>query len=412
MIEAELKNLYLRLNIAKPKPIKGKGKGKGKERKPKPKKIPLENLIKGRAPEDLVGDLSKCGVLKKLQPAKITDFLGDHNLLRTLQESKATGQVDPSLAQLREVCTNFIALPMADGFTCGCEEANQPPKPTPPGVTLPEDFKPKEFKCEKANRTFMFYGPQGTGKSLMLRAIATETNSMVLDISAYNVADRFKDNKKGFQQMLVTTFKVAREFQPAIIFMDEIEQYFPGKVKKAKKKGGPPAPVIGRCSKFKKDLMTQITKHLEHTDRVTFIGMTNRPNLCNLKEVTKFFYKKFYFPYPDAAARQIIFKQLVEKQGVLLTDSFKLSMFAHVTEGVTPGSMARAINTVLTKRRKADIVLRPLTVQDFAVPLAENYSCSAEEYTMFNDFTQAVTGIKARNEALENKDDKKKPKPK
>lgn len=336
--------------------------------------------------------------------------MGDHNYLRTLQESKATGQPDPSLAQLREVCTNFIILPMADGFTCGCEEKPEGEKPpVSPNVTIPEDFKPKEFKCEKANRTFLFYGPQGTGKSLMLRAIASESNAMVLDISAYNVADRFKDNKKGFQQMLVTTFKVAREFQPAIIFIDELEQYFPGKVKKNKKKGAPPPPVIGRCSKFKKDLMTQVTKHLEHTDRVALIAMTNRPNLCNLKETTKFFYKKFYFPYPDAAARQMIFKHLVEKQNVRLTDAFKLSMFAHVTEGVTPGSMSRAIQTVLTKRRKEDIALRPLVVQDFVVPLAENYSCSAEEYQMFSAFTQSVTGIADRLTLLENGDDKKKP---
>lgn len=406
-----MKNLYLRLNMTRPKPPKKTTKGKNKGKGGKKKKIPLEELIKGRAPVDLMGDLSKCGVLKKLAPAKMSDFLGDHNYLRTLLESKAAGQPDPSLAQLREVCTSFIALPMADGFKCGCEEPPEGEKPLPTGVTLPEDFKPKEFKCEQANRTFMFYGPQGTGKSLMARAIASETNAIVLDISAYNVADRFKDNKKGFQQMLVTTFRVAKEFQPSIILIDEIEQYFPGKIKKNKKKGAPPPPVIGRCSKFKKDFLNQVAKHLAHTDRVSIIGMTNRPNLCNLKEVTSFFYKKFYFPYPDAAARQLIFKHLVEKNGVKLTDAFKLSMFSHVTEGVTPGSMSRAIQTVLTNRRKTDIVLRPLVVQDFTVPISENYSCSAEEYAMFNTFTNAVTGITARLDALENgKDDKKNPK--
>lgn len=247
----------------------------------------------------------------------------------------------------------------------------------------------------------------------MLKAIASETRAMVLDISAYNVADRFPD-KKQFQQMLVTTFRVAKEFQPAIIFIDEVEQYFPGKVKKVKAKKGTnpiPPPVIGRCSKFKKDLMGQVTKHLEHTDRVALIGMTSRPWLCNLKEVTKFFYKKFYFPYPDSSARATIFKKLCEKKDVKLTDAFKMTMFTHITEGVTPGSMEKALNTVVTKRRKADIDLRPLTVQDFVVPLSENYTCSAEEYQMFTDFTHAVTGIKDRQAAIAAPtDDKKKKK--
>lgn len=359
-------------------------------------------MIKGRAPEDLMGDLTKAGVIKILPPSKMSDFLGDHNYLRTLQESNSKGQPDPSLAQLREVCSTYMVLPLANGFQCPCTNTDQI-KPAP-GVEVPEDFEPKKFECKMTERTFLLYGPQGTGKSLMLRAMAHEARCIVFDISGYNVADRFPV-KKSFQQMLVTTFAVAIQYQPSIIFIDEIEQYFPAKVKKPKK-GELPHPVIGRCSKFRKDLMTQVKKHLRHTDRVMVVGMTNRPRYCNLKETDKFFRQKFYFPYPDYSARQTIFKHLVEKQGIKLTDSFKLSMFAHISEGVTPGSMNRAIKSVLTKRRKADIELRPLTVQDFIVPLSENYTCSIEEYAIFNKFTQDVTGISAILNARENPDPK------
>lgn len=346
-------------------------------------------LIRGRAPEDLMGDLTKAGIIKILPPTKMIDFLGDHNYLRTLQESKAEGQPDPSLAQLREVCTTYMVLPLAEGFKCPC--TNKMTIKPPPDGKLPEDFTPQEFPCKNVFRTFLLYGPQGTGKSLMLRAIAHEARCTVFDISGYNVADRFPV-KKSFQQMLVTTFKVAIEFQPSIIFIDEVEQYFPAKIKKPKK-GGIPPPVIGRCSKFKKDLMMQVSKHLRHTDRVIVVGMTNKPQYCNMKETKKFFQQKFYFPYPDYSGRQLIFKHLIEKQGVELTDAFKVGMFAHITEGVTPGSMNRCIKEVLTKRRKADINLRPLTVQDFVVPVSENYTCSVEEYGIFDKFTQSVTGI-------------------
>lgn len=81
MIKAEIQNLYLKLSIAKKKDKKKKPK---KPKKPKKKKIPLENLIRGRAPEDLMGDMTKAGVIKVLAPTKMSDFLGDHNLLRTL----------------------------------------------------------------------------------------------------------------------------------------------------------------------------------------------------------------------------------------------------------------------------------------------------------------------------------------
>lgn len=393
MIKAELANLYLKLGIAKKKlkPI----------RPPRPRpikkpKIPLENLIKGRHPKDLMGDITRAGVIKTLAPANISDFKGDENFLRTLVESKATNQPDPSLAQLRHVCSDFIILPLANGFRCGCEEDQIRP---PPVLQDDQEVQVAKMKCDQANRTYLFYGPPGTGKSLMVRAIAHESRAFVLDISGYNTADRFRD-KKQFQQMLVTVFRVAKAFQPSIILFDEVEQYFPGKAKKkpGKKVVG---PVIGRCSKFKKDFMAQVAKHLAHTDRVAVIGLTNKPWLCDLKECTKFFSRKFYFPFPDNTARGLIFNTLVEKEGVKLTDAFQLSLFTHMTEGLTPGSMHQAIQAVLTKRRKADIKLRPLTVQDFIMPLSDAYSCSAEEYQMFMDFTYAVTGIKARHEEIE-----------
>jgi len=32
-------------------------------------------------------------------------------------------------------------------------------------------------------RSFLFYGPEGTGKSLLVRAIASETKALVFDLS-------------------------------------------------------------------------------------------------------------------------------------------------------------------------------------------------------------------------------------
>ena len=53
---------------------------------------------------------------------------------------------------------------------------------------------------------------------------------------------------------------------------------------------------------------------------------------------------------------------------------------------------------------------RPLTLEDFVTPLSEYYSCSAEEYKQFTDFTHVVTGIKDRQKVLASDDDPKKKK--
>jgi len=114
-------------------------------------------------------------------------------------------------------------------------------------------------------------------------------------------------------------FKVAKVFQPAIIMIDEIEHYFPGKKKGGKKGRG---PQVGKCVKFKRDLMAQIKKHLVPDDKVMVIACSNRPYLANQKELQKFFYRCFYFPYPDYASRGSLFKHLVKKHNATLNENF------------------------------------------------------------------------------------------
>jgi AAA+ superfamily predicted ATPase len=42
---------------------------------------------------------------------------------------------------------------------------------------------------------FLFYGPTGTGKTLMIRSIQTECNCMVIDLSPDNLEGKFTDKK-------------------------------------------------------------------------------------------------------------------------------------------------------------------------------------------------------------------------
>jgi hypothetical protein len=65
---------------------------------------------------------------------------------------------------------------------------------------------------------------------------------------------------------------------------------------------------------------------------------------------------------------------------------------------------------VLTKRRKEQIEMRPLMLQDFFTPLSQLYCCSAEEYKMFNDFTYVISGFKDRHKKLDEDNDPKKKK--
>ena len=315
LIKFELQNLYGELRIKKPKgfgkPRRDKKNKKNNKKNNKRRKVPGAKRVGNRHPSDLLVDCVKAGIAKKLKEAKISDFKGDHNFIRGKLQSQYEFQLDPSMAQLRQVCTEFVALPLGTGFN-----------------------------IEDVPQTFFFYGPPGTGKSLMVRALATETRALVLDISPRIVAGNFQ-SKAEREKMLYTVFTVAREYQPAIILINEAEHYFPAKKKKRKKKKGQPPPkVAGSCKKFKKDLIKQIKKNITTEDKVAVIACSSEPSLCNQRDIKKIFYKKFYFPYPDYPTTCMLFKDLVTKYGGKLEENFPISMLGHMIQGYTPGSVS------------------------------------------------------------------------
>ena len=72
----------------------------------------------------------------------------------------------------------------------------------------------------------------GSGKTLCVRALATECNAMIIDISPSTIESKATD-KNSIAKMFYMAFTVAKEFQPAILYLDECDQVF-GAAKKKK----------------------------------------------------------------------------------------------------------------------------------------------------------------------------------
>ncbi len=90
---------------------------------------------------------------------------------------------------------------------------------------------PRLNKTCGGNTFFYFFGPHVAGKTLAIRALATETDAMVVGISPTTLGDRF-DDKVARLKMLYMAFTCAKNYQPAIINIDDCEMIFKGKKKK------------------------------------------------------------------------------------------------------------------------------------------------------------------------------------
>ena len=66
----------------------------------------------------------------------------------------------------------------------------------------------------------LLYGPPGTGKTLLARAIAATTEASFLKVVSSAVIEKYiGDSARTIREM----FKYAKDHEPCIIFMDEID---------------------------------------------------------------------------------------------------------------------------------------------------------------------------------------------
>jgi len=195
----------------------------------------------------------------------------------------------------------------------------------------------------------------------------------------------------------------AKEYQPSVIYIDEIERVFPAKKKgkKGKKGGGkkkksdPSDP-----KRIKKAMSKWRTKFIDDKTRITIIGCTSQPEEGSKKEFKKFFDKQIYFPFPDYSTRRMMWRNFIEKYGGKVKHNFPLSTLAHISDGYSAGSILNTCEKVLTEYRVKQQDQRPLTLPEFIGPLSMRAATDQEKYQEFLDLTDFLTGDKKRREAL------------
>jgi SpoVK/Ycf46/Vps4 family AAA+-type ATPase len=330
MLKIELENMRLIAGIKAKKKKKGKKKGKKKKKKKGPKLPGLTKAFWDIPMKTHLENLVKENIVRKVPERSLTSFIGEFNYLHSMLDNIKDCPYDPSMALIRQLVTEYIIFPL--------------------GSELVRKRHPAQIK------SFLFYGPSGSGKTHVVEAIASETNSIVLDLSPV-VLERAKPylggGKKKDDELIATVMFVAKEYQPSIIYIDEAEKVWPAK--KKGKKGKKPKKDPNAPQRIKKTLAKWKGKFVEDDFRITIIGCTSEPESCSKKEFKKFFDKSIYFPFPDYSTRRLMWKSFIEELGGLLRADFPLSTLAHISHGYSAGSIRKSCEAVLTKYRRSSV---------------------------------------------------------
>ena len=125
----------------------------------------------------------------------------------------------------------------------------------------PEIFEKLGIEAPKG---VLLYGPPVTGKTLLAKAVANESQAHFISISGPEIMSKFYGESEA---RLREIFKEAREKAPSIIFVDEIDSIAPKREE-----------VTGEVERRVVSQMLSLMDGLEGRGKVIVIAATNRPN--------------------------------------------------------------------------------------------------------------------------------------
>ena len=191
----------------------------------------------------------------------------------------------------------------------------------------------------KMPRGILLHGPSGTGKTLMAKAVATQSEANFVSVRGPELLSKWVgESERGIREI----FKRARQSAPCVIFFDEIDSIAP-----IRGAGGETAVTERVVSQ----LLTELDG-MENMHGVVVLAATNRADMIDpalLRPVR--FDKIIQIPLPDKESRNSILKincediPIADPKGADKIDYEKL---AEMTDGLSGEDVASIANTAVS----------------------------------------------------------------
>lgn len=222
----------------------------------------------------------------------------------------------------------------------------------------------------------LLHGPSGTGKTLLAKAVATESEANFISVKGPELLSKWiGESEKGIREI----FRRARQASPCVIFFDEIDSIAPTRGME----GG------GGGERIVSQILTEIDG-ISELHGVVVLGATNRPDMVDPALLRPGRFDRIVLvPNPDSQTRKKIL-EIHAKEKPIGQDVDIQKIAEIMTEGFSGADTASIVNTAIS------LVLHEYLAK-YPTP-EEAAKHASEAHVMMRHFEEAVKKIKMQRD--------------
>ncbi|XP_014285305.1 dynein regulatory complex protein 11 isoform X2 [Halyomorpha halys] len=291
---------------------------KKKEKKKKAKKVKKDPLAE-RTVESLFDELTEEGLIIRCKPIIIDSLTGQYNFHAQEARLKYENPV-PAMGDVYQVAKEFVILPL--------------------GSTIVKE------KCPSI-KSVLFAGPDRLTHPLV-HSLAYSVGAVMIYLPALNFTKKYKT--KMLINMLI---KVAKAYEPTVIFIEGAEKPFYKKVPKNEKAMRPGAL---------KGVVPKLLKAIKNVDRIMVLATAEFPWMSKPK-LASVYQKVLICPESDYhCVSALVQKTILSNHGV--DRQFDTSVPSAFFQGMPLNEIEDKLKAIFTVERRIRLAYNPLKIEE------------------------------------------------